>query len=49
VSKLGDEYDVRHKSPDCFEGSIYGKVACFMKRIAVVTDQTPPPAQAART
>jgi hypothetical protein len=26
ASKLGDEYDVRHKSPHCFEGSIYGKV-----------------------
>jgi len=32
MSKLGDEYDIRHKSPHCFEGSIYGKVMCFMKR-----------------
>jgi hypothetical protein len=32
LSKLGDEYDVRHKSPHCFEGSIYGQVMCFMKR-----------------
>lgn len=31
-SKLGNEEDIVHKSPHCFEGSIYGKVVYFMKR-----------------
>ena len=36
-SKLGVGYDIRHKSPHCLEGSVYGTVVCFMKkRIAIV-------------
>jgi hypothetical protein len=31
-SKLGDGYDIRHKSAECVEGSIYGTVMSFMKR-----------------
>jgi hypothetical protein len=31
-SKLGVGYDIRHKSPQCVEGPIYGKVVCFMKK-----------------
>jgi hypothetical protein len=31
-SKLGVGYDIRHQSPQCLEGSIYGKVVCFMKK-----------------
>jgi len=31
-SKLGVGYDVRHKSPQCVEGPVYGKVICFMKQ-----------------
>lgn len=30
--KLGDEEDVRHKSPHCFGGSIYGVVVYFMRK-----------------
>ncbi len=41
LSKLGDEYDVSHKSPHCFEGSIYGSVVCFMRRShAIAAEQT---------
>jgi hypothetical protein len=32
LSKLGDSYDIRHKSPHCFVGSIYGNVICFMRK-----------------
>jgi hypothetical protein len=31
-SKLGNGYDIRHKTPQCIEGPTYGKVICFMKR-----------------
>jgi hypothetical protein len=31
-SKLGASYDIRHQSPQCLEGLVYGKVMCFMKR-----------------
>jgi hypothetical protein len=31
-SKLGASYDIRHKSPQCVEGALYGKVVCFMKQ-----------------
>jgi hypothetical protein len=31
-SKLGSGYDIRHKSPHCVEGLLYGKIACFMKK-----------------
>ena len=30
--KLGDEEDIHHNSPHCFEDSLYGKVDYFMKR-----------------
>lgn len=32
LSKLGDEEDIRHRSPHCFAGSGYGEVIYFMKR-----------------
>ncbi|MBI3821801.1 MAG: hypothetical protein HY289_03870 [Planctomycetes bacterium] len=31
-SKLGNGYDIRHKTPHCMEGPLYGTVMCFMKR-----------------
>lgn len=31
-SKLGSGYDIRHKTPQCVEGPLYGAVMCFMKR-----------------
>jgi hypothetical protein len=31
-SKLGDAEDVRHRTPHCFGGSIYGDVAYYLKR-----------------
>lgn len=31
-SKLGNSYDVRHKTPQCVEGPLYGRVMCFMRR-----------------
>ena len=31
-SKLGAGYDIRHKSPQCVEGPIYGTVMCFLKK-----------------
>ena len=31
-SKLGNSYDIRHKTPPCVEGPVYGKVMRFMKR-----------------
>jgi len=31
-SKLGSGYDIRHKTPQCVEGPVYGKVDCYMKR-----------------
>lgn len=31
-SKLGAGYDIRHKTPHCLEGPVYGKVICFMKK-----------------
>jgi hypothetical protein len=33
TSKLGNEQDIRHRSPHCFGGSDYGDVVYFMKRI----------------
>ena len=31
-SKLGNGYDIRHKTPYCVEGPIYGTVACYMRK-----------------
>ena len=31
-SKLGVGYDIRHKTPHCVEGPIYGKVVCILKK-----------------
>ena len=31
-SKLGTGYDIRHKTPQCVEGPLYGTVMCFMKK-----------------
>jgi hypothetical protein len=31
-SKLGDEEDIRHKTPHCFSDAIYGEIAYFMRR-----------------
>jgi hypothetical protein len=31
-SKLGDGYDIRHKTPQCVAGPSYGKVMCYMKK-----------------
>jgi len=39
-SKLGNEEDIRHETPHCFGGSIYGEVAYFMKRV-IVRSQSP--------
>jgi hypothetical protein len=33
-SKLGSGYDIRHKTPHCIEGSLYGNVVSFMKRLS---------------
>lgn len=30
-SKLGDGYDIEHKTPECVCGPRYGNVLCFMK------------------
>jgi hypothetical protein len=43
--KLGDEEDIRHKTPHCFSGSIYGEVVYFMKRPRRV-EQRPMPSGA---
>jgi hypothetical protein len=32
ASKLGDEEDIRHRSPHCFAGSMYGDVIYVMRR-----------------
>lgn len=41
-SKLGTSYDIRHKSPQCVEGALYGKVVCFLRRpIGVQQAATP--------
>jgi len=31
-SKLGNSEDIAHKSPHCFDGSIYGNVCYYMRR-----------------
>lgn len=31
-SKLGSGYDIRHKTPHCLEGPLYGVVVCIMRR-----------------
>jgi hypothetical protein len=31
-SKLGDGYDIHHKTAECVSGPLYGKVMCYMKR-----------------
>lgn len=30
-SKLGNSFDIQHKTPQCLEGPAYGTVACFMR------------------
>ena len=35
LSKLGDEEDIRHNTPNCFVGSIYGEIVFFMRRRVV--------------
>jgi hypothetical protein len=32
-SKLGQEEDIEHQTPDCLCGDAYGAVHCFMKRV----------------
>lgn len=32
TSKLGEEYDIQHDTPQSIEGSIYGCVYCYMKK-----------------
>jgi hypothetical protein len=31
-SKLGDGYDIRHKTAQCLSGPFYGAVMCYMRR-----------------
>lgn len=32
TSKLGSNVDIRHKTPECVGGAVYGDVALFMRR-----------------
>jgi hypothetical protein len=32
TSKLGEHVDIRHKSPDCVSGPVYGAVGIFMRK-----------------
>jgi hypothetical protein len=32
TSKIGGAEDIRHKSPSCLEGKIYGRVSVYMRR-----------------
>jgi len=32
TSKLGKSVDIRHRTPECVGGPVYGEVACFMRR-----------------
>lgn len=41
-SKLGNSEDIRHRTPHCFGGSIYGNVMHFMKRPTNVEQEEAP-------
>jgi len=45
-SKLGDGFDIRHKTPHCVAGPLYGTVMCYLKR-AFAASPTDPPARTA--
>ena len=35
TSKIGRNVDIEHETPEALEGSIYGSVACFMRRVFI--------------
>ncbi|MGE0327959.1 MAG: hypothetical protein AB7S68_36950, partial [Polyangiaceae bacterium] len=39
VSKLGDDHDVIHDTPDCVGGGAYGEPVCFLARPRTSEDE----------